>query len=257
MAAGDTLTHISCLHIDGSEAIPPTSFHPFTCLVELQIWSIPPLQDDRCAVDDCLSTVRDIRFNDMSQCLTFFTSLQFTSLGKVTFSRATSYELNFLESCGNQILDLEVSIFHPDGPHDCSVDLLRPCTGLASLHLGRQITLHCPKFLKYSYGNETLEILFISAEPGYPGDKQTNQEIDYFFSALDLEPGHGSRSIGERFPNLREIHFIDYEWPVQHRDIARDHLVRQALEYKERFQLDITDGTGKPFRPRVQRRRKW
>jgi len=76
-AAGNTLTKVQNLAIEDSEAVSSAAFHHLKCLVELQIWSLPPLRHDESDVGyDCLSTLRDVTFYDVSPCVNFFTLLK-------------------------------------------------------------------------------------------------------------------------------------------------------------------------------------
>ncbi|KAJ7223495.1 hypothetical protein GGX14DRAFT_427694 [Mycena pura] len=57
----------------------------------------------------------------------------------------------------------------------------------------------------------------------------------------------------ESLPNLREVRVSAFRWPTSERDIAKDHWVRTAENLLTRG-INLTDRTGKKWRPRLKAR---
>ncbi|KAF8590411.1 hypothetical protein K439DRAFT_1627925 [Ramaria rubella] len=83
----------------------------------------------------------------------------------------------------------------------------------------------------------------------YKKNKDSVALLKRFFLALSSSLTAG------RLPVLREIHFSQYNWPIEEREIVKDMVVKEAIQVKKTYSVDFTDSSGSPWRIRAERRR--
>ncbi|KAJ7213485.1 hypothetical protein GGX14DRAFT_542367 [Mycena pura] len=172
--------------------------------------------------------------------LTSLSLMMLPSLRRVAL-RCDGTGENFLRLHGNKLSELEIPI---SCVKEFGVNVLDLCPNVCTLSLLWR-------------GNDFLdEKTFLSLTPAASLTKMRMLLFSDDFWEKDART-RCQQSIAtlpqKSLPNLREVWVSAFRWPTSERDIAKDHWVRIAESLLERS-VDLTDRTGKKWRPRLKAR---
>ncbi|KAF8585865.1 hypothetical protein K439DRAFT_1387932 [Ramaria rubella] len=245
-AVGDSLLSLR-LEISTNGPISPAAFDFFKKLVKLYV-DLPngmtvEAADPR---SHSLITLRELHIHEPSSLKSVLPAFSVFALPKLTslkIVRTTTPALeNFMEASGSHVQELDflgTANFADLFLH--SPNLRSLCWGCSSMWLKESETIQSS--LNPSAYHGKLQKFSVKGIPSLgAGEKEQALSTKTFFDFLNLS----------NFPSLKEIQFVEYTWPVEERAIRKDILTSIAVSVKKEHSLDITDRTGKPWRPRVQ-----
>ncbi|KAJ7213486.1 hypothetical protein GGX14DRAFT_696819 [Mycena pura] len=161
--------------------------------------------------------------------------------GALRYDAMTAQAKIFLRVHGNKLSELEIPI---SSLKEFGVNVLDLCPNVCTLSLLWR-------------GNDFLnEKTFLSRTPAASLTKMKMLLLSDDFWEKDART-RCQQSIAtlpqKSLPNLREVWMSAFRWPTNERDIAKDHWIRIAESLLERG-VDLTDRTGKKWRPRLKAR---
>jgi len=226
--------------------MPPSVFNSFKQLVHIDMSYPCPLSTDTTDLRlDTLASLQELRLTTASPFLNTLSVLRLPNLRVVIFSGLNPPVDTFMETCGAHVEELQFS-----GAADF-LTLFRNTPRLRALRWGPAIRKHrqyqdvIATCFEGFGPHPRLQKLTIMELPGCRCDAEKNKIFKLIFDNLHLV----------EFPSLRELRFDNYRWPDEERSIQRDVLPGITMAVKREYSIEITDLTGKSWRPRVQKDR--
>ncbi|KAF8530004.1 hypothetical protein JB92DRAFT_3139371 [Gautieria morchelliformis] len=248
-AAGDSLLSLK-LDFRLDTSLSPNVLNSFKKLTKIDMCLPCDFSDDNTGLQhDTLATLQELHLTGSSSFLETLSVLRLPQLKIVVFSSTARPPIDaFMAACGAQVEELHFSgtaDFASLFWHAPKLRLLR----WGPMHSQRRCREEIAAAFENFGSHATLQKLKLAGLPGFPGDRCEVERCKVTLTIFGLL--HFAN-----FPSLNALQFEHYRWPEDERSIQKDVIPAMAIHIKQRYSIEITDLTGKPWRPRVQQKGK-